>query len=67
MYDVYLKTLNVDVKCRIKISGIHFQDQKYCNENSRTITELMNNSIEYTIYAKYEITESLIMKTQGGI
>ncbi len=27
----------------------------------------MNNSIEYTIYAKYEITESLIMKTQGGI
>ncbi len=41
MYDIDFKTYIVDVQCRIKIPGIHFQGQKYSNENIQTITELM--------------------------
>jgi hypothetical protein len=41
MYDIDFKTHIVDVQCRIKIPGIHFQGQKYSNENIQTITELI--------------------------
>jgi hypothetical protein len=37
--DVSLKTRNEDVLCRVEIPRIHYQDQKYSNENIGT--ELM--------------------------
>ncbi len=47
MYDVYLKTRNVDVKSRIKLPEIHFQDQKDRNVIVQTITESMKQYAEY--------------------